>query len=206
MASASDARATQREDRLRPPSVPGPGLAVGGAAGCEAAASARRGPDTTIRRRFCEMPGSAAGARKQSAEILRGSKPSLTFLSRGGRARAETRSATDHQRLHGCRRRGCSQCLLATPVQSYGGERCRQRRYCPWLFHQSWNALRRRTIVRLEAPASRRLARNRSQAKAAYPPGRIQDRRAEHTARSRLLRDAVNSEGRTILYFCRIQA
>jgi hypothetical protein len=34
---------------------------------------------------------------------------------------SETRSARDHQRLHGCRRRGCSQCLAATPVRRMEG-------------------------------------------------------------------------------------
>ena len=151
MASASDVGATQRRHRSRAPAGLGPvvgpvlgfGLAVGRIAGCGAAASARRGSNTTLRRSFCEMPGRAAEAQKKSAEILRGSRPSLTFLSPGGRM-SETRSASDQQRLHGCRRRGCSQCLAATPVRSHGAERRCQRRYCPLFFQRLFHQRLRR--------------------------------------------------------------
>ena len=123
--------------------VLGFGLAGGRIARCGAAALARRGSNTTVRRSFCEMPGRAAEARKKPAEILRGSGPSFTFLSPGGRT-SETRSASDQQRLHGCRRRGCSQCLAATPVRSHGAERRCQRRYCPLFFQRLFHQRLRR--------------------------------------------------------------
>src|ERR1700756_514684 len=94
MASASDARATRREERsplAREPAFSlarsqvrglALGRAVGRTAGCGAAAACR-GPNTTIRRRFYEARRRLARARKQSTEILWSSGSSLTFLSAG---------------------------------------------------------------------------------------------------------------------------